>query len=455
MQENRKRRRERVARGLCALAACVVLGVTAATATPIDVQRSWCATPVNTLLENGVLTAYPDGRFRPDHGITREEAAVLLLRLEAKLPPVPAPPLPTEPEAEAPAPDEATQNASDEVDPAPEAPPVPQPVPEPPSVPTFSDLTPDRWSYEAIQTLCTRGLLSGYPDGRFVPDGAMSRGEFAVLLTRFLDARGVLGAVPAPLPFTDLTDSFAAESVARLCAAGLLSGYPDGSFQPARGMTRGEVAALFAKLGNFPAVPPVVTIPETKVIEVPYISQLYPYNAVVGCEATSLLMGLKGKGYALDIGLPYFLEAMPKTTSNPALGFVGSPYVADKKKLTRTTIYPPVLAVYASQFGPVADLSGASPAELQAELLAGNPVVIYATMRWEDPFYRTYSIEGQPQRLLSNNHAVLLCGYDPAQGYYVADPYNLGQSDVEFRYWKDAATVERLYMERQHAVVVR
>lgn len=390
------------------------------------------------------MTAYPDGRFRPDYQMSREEAVALILRLEQSLASTE-----TKPEEETLAQEqpadgerEAATSADKEVE-------VPAPA-----TPVFWDLTADRWSYDSIMQLATRGLVSGYPDGRFAPESPMTRAAFSVLLVRFLDARGVLGE-PASATFSDLDDSFAKTEMLRLYAQGLLSGYPDGSMQPDRIVTRGEAAALVYQIAKLQAVPVEITLPQSRVIEVPYISQLYPYNAVVGCEATALLMALQGKGYALDIGLPYFLEAMPKTKENPALGFVGSPYVADTRKKTRTTIYPPVLATYASQFGKVYDFSAHTPEEIQAELLDGNPVVIYATMRWEKPFYRSFQIEGETQWLLSNNHAVLLCGYDPALGYLVADPYNNQKPNEELRYWKDAETVERIYNERRHAIVVR
>ena len=61
------------------------------------------------------------------------------------------------------------------------------------------------------------------------------------------------------------------------------------------------------------------------VIDVPYVSQLYPTRAVVGCEPTALLMALKSKGLTNDVTLKDFWDAMPKTTTDPAKGFAGSP----------------------------------------------------------------------------------------------------------------------------------
>lgn len=190
------------------------------------------------------------------------------------------------------------------------------------------------------------------------------------------------------------------------------------------------------------------------VLSVPYISQVYPYYAWVGCEPTALLMGLKSKGYAKDVTLKKFLDDMPKTSSNPAKGFVGSPYTPDTSK--RTTIYPAPLAAYGKKYGNVADFSGKSMKDIQGELYKGNPVVIYVTLYWEKARYVTYNIEGTQQSLLRNNHAVLVCGYDPeTDRYYIADPYNRNTPGKDYFYWKSASVVEPLYNIRKHAVVVR
>ncbi len=255
--------------------------------------------------------------------------------------------------------------------------------------------------------------------------------------------------------FPDIRASYAAEAIRSLAEQNIFHGYPDGTFRPQDSVTRGEASAVLFALSGLASVPPKVDLPDVNVIEVPYISQIEPYEAWVGCEATSLLMGLKGKGYAAATTLPEFLDGMPKTESDPAKGFVGSPYKPDKEKKTRTTIYPPVLAEYASRFGKVSDFSGSSVEELQAELLAGNPVVAYVTLFWEKPNYRIYDIEGAQQRLLSNNHAVLVCGYDRStMRYYISDPYNVEDRKSEYKYWIPASIFDPLYNERKHALVV-
>ena len=67
-------------------------------------------------------------------------------------------------------------------------------------------------------------------------------------------------------------------------------------------------------------------------------------------------MGLKGKGYT-DLDLRTFLDRMPKTKSNPAKGYVGSPYGNEKSRFL--TIDPEPLARYGQRYGNVVNIQGA------------------------------------------------------------------------------------------------
>ncbi len=421
--------------------ATMLLGTTVWAAAPYDIQRHWSGDAVNTLMEHDVVHGYPNGRYYPDKSITREEAAQLLALLIQEI------------EKETPPP-------SEEVTPSPapseEVTPSPAPTEEvTPSPIVFPDVEEGCWSKDSIDFLVERGSITGYPDGTFRPEASVTKAEYAVMIYRYLVGAEGEGKDYNPV-FPDVKDGFAYEAIYYLYEHNIITGCPDGTFRPSQPLTRGEAATMLLRLTNWETIPVEVVLPKRTVIDVPYISQLYPVYAVVGCEPTSLLMGLKGKGYALNVGLRQFLDEMPKTTSNPAKGFVGSPYVADKTKKTRTTIYPPILAQYASQYGEVVDFSGKSPEDIQFEVLNGNPVVIYATMRWEKPYYRWYNIEGTMQYLLSNNHAVLICGYDSEQdSYYIADPYNINNTRKEYRYWISASKLEPIYNVRRHAIVVR
>lgn len=46
----------------------------------------------------------------------------------------------------------------------------------------FTDVTPDKWYYEAVNALAGAGILNGYEDGTFKPDNPMTAGELASVL---------------------------------------------------------------------------------------------------------------------------------------------------------------------------------------------------------------------------------------------------------------------------------
>jgi len=391
-------------------------------ATPRDVQYHWAGTEINTLLENGIMHGYEDGRFKPSKYITREEASVLFVSF-AKY-----------------------QGLISEDD---------LHIDNTIQIPDVKN----QWSMKEIQYMYRTGIMTVYSDGLFKPQADMTRESLTSLIYKYDQYFNLPAVKPdesLSCPLIDIADSYAKEQIIELYKAGIISGYADNTFKPENNITRGEIAALLFKLTGLQPIEPTITLPEYNVINVPYISQVYPVSALVGCEGTSLLMGLHAKGYAANIGLKQFLDDMPRHKSNPAKGFVGSPYMPDRTKKTRTTIFPNILASWASKYGNVADFSGSSPEEIQAELLYGNPVVVYATLRWEEPFYRIYDIEGQYQRLLSNNHVVLACGYDRnTNRYYISDPYNIMDTSKEYKYWIDGNTFEKIYNVRKQAVVVQ
>jgi uncharacterized protein YvpB len=190
-----------------------------------------------------------------------------------------------------------------------------------------------------------------------------------------------------------------------------------------------------------------------KLLDVPYVSQLTPTYAPVGCEPASMLMALKSKGLT-DISYKGFLDAMPKSATNPALGFAGSPYVQDAS--IRTTIYPKPLADYANTYagGRAVDISGATVEDIKKEILAGNPVVVYLTTRLEAPVYATYIVDGESQSLLKNNHVVLVTGYDSENNKLrLTDPWSW--DGTRYERWVTVSSFAYSYNIRHHAVTVR
>lgn len=97
------------------------------------------------------------------------------------------------------------------------------------AAPNFTDLSARHWARDFIDALVNQGWLSGFSDGSFRPDAAMTRAQFAALLVGAFDPSPMRPAVQ----FRDVPDDFwAAEVIQKAYRAGFLSGFPDLKFDP-------------------------------------------------------------------------------------------------------------------------------------------------------------------------------------------------------------------------------
>ena len=110
----------------------------------------------------------------------------------------------------------------------------------------LSDLHAGDWYADAVGYAVQKGIVSGYPDGTFKPNQAISRGEFAAIVARFTNITG-----DQPPAFSDLDPNhWSYQAICQVAAKGWLSGYPDGSFKPNQPITRAEVATISNRMLN-------------------------------------------------------------------------------------------------------------------------------------------------------------------------------------------------------------
>ena len=105
----------------------------------------------------------------------------------------------------------------------------------------FDDLS-GHWGANAIAFCVSQGLMSGYTDNTFRPDNAISRQEFAIVLTRLAGE-----TESGELPFTDVDSiaPWAVDSVYTAYSKGWIGGYSEGTFLPERNVTRAEAVKMF------------------------------------------------------------------------------------------------------------------------------------------------------------------------------------------------------------------
>lgn len=118
--------------------------------------------------------------------------------------------------------------------------------PEPDGSAPFADLA-GHWARGWVEALFDEGLSKGYPDGSYRPDASVSRGEAAVLGLRAKHDRLYSPPPPGTITFTDISGHWAVAWIEALRSEGLASGFPDGSFRPETAITRAEMAALLAQ----------------------------------------------------------------------------------------------------------------------------------------------------------------------------------------------------------------
>ena len=94
----------------------------------------------------------------------------------------------------------------------------------------FKDVPATSWAFAAVTDLSARGLVTGYEDGKFHPDDAVTRAEYAKLVCNVLD---VAPDTATSDPFKDIAVThWAAGYIAAAVGKGWLTGYPGGLFKP-------------------------------------------------------------------------------------------------------------------------------------------------------------------------------------------------------------------------------
>ena len=107
---------------------------------------------------------------------------------------------------------------------------------------SFSDVNPGDWFYDNVMDAAENGYISGMGDGTFNPTGATTRAQFASMIA---NAMGYEANPDAKSAFPDVADDFWGKAAINFCVEnGILSGYDDGTFQPNKAITRQEAASI-------------------------------------------------------------------------------------------------------------------------------------------------------------------------------------------------------------------
>ena len=112
---------------------------------------------------------------------------------------------------------------------------------------TFVDCTKDDWFAPHVNAAAKAGFISGVGEGKFNPSATISRQDICTILGRALKV-----AATKDLSFADSADiaAYANEYVKAFAELGVVSGYENGTFAPKANASRAEAAAILNNVIN-------------------------------------------------------------------------------------------------------------------------------------------------------------------------------------------------------------
>ncbi|QTH44276.1 S-layer homology domain-containing protein [Cohnella sp. LGH] len=111
----------------------------------------------------------------------------------------------------------------------------------------FSDVSTSHWAAGAIEYVKQRGLMRGDAAGAFNPNTAITRGEMAAIVARYKQLKLATEA-ESITAFSDIAGHWAVLEIAANQQAGILKGYEDGTFRPNGKLTRAEAVKAMNRM---------------------------------------------------------------------------------------------------------------------------------------------------------------------------------------------------------------
>lgn len=168
-----------------------------------DSAGHWAASGIARWTNSGVVSGYGDGSFRPDRSISRAEFVSVINKLFGL-------------------------SVKSDVN--------------------FADVPASAWYSSQLAIAKHAGYYEGFSENRAMADAAITRQDAATLLSRIFEAAGSPAQTAPATPYTDSAaiSGYAKEAVAAL--SGIITGYSDGSFKPQGNLTRAETVTLIDRI---------------------------------------------------------------------------------------------------------------------------------------------------------------------------------------------------------------
>ncbi|PSP18394.1 MAG: S-layer protein [Cyanobacteria bacterium QS_8_64_29] len=189
-----------------------------------DIESDIYRAEIQQAVDMGFISGFPNGEFRPEANLTREQIVSIALEAAKGIP----------------------QTAVD--------------VPANVSSAPYPDVEPSRWSAAKIQWAKDNGIVEGYPNGEFRPQDPVTRAELMAIerkLARYAQSQRQQGtelaATQEPTQFSDTSDHWANELIAQMSAyCGVVSprGEEGDAFAPDRPAQRNYAATATLRVVN-------------------------------------------------------------------------------------------------------------------------------------------------------------------------------------------------------------
>ncbi|MBT2291684.1 S-layer homology domain-containing protein [Paenibacillus albidus] len=169
-----------------------------------DIEGNWANTQITKWMDQGLVSGYPDGQFKPNQLVTRAELIALINKSFGFM---------------------QTQATA------------------------FTDARSSDWYYTDLLKASAAGYIQGYADGTFRPNNKVTRQEFAVIVSNLLE----LASPGEGQMFQDTVASptWSKAAIGQVSSKGIMTGYPDDTFHPEAYATRAEAIVIMDRALEF------------------------------------------------------------------------------------------------------------------------------------------------------------------------------------------------------------
>lgn len=164
-------------------------------------DASWAEESIKKMAKKGILSGYDDKSFKPNNNVTREEFISIIVR---------------------------AFNMYDEE-----------------ATCKFKDVSESDWSYKYIASAAKKKYISGFVDGNFGKGSYITRQDAATIIYRVRSASiQQFSTDEIDFTDGEEIAGYSKEAIAALANAGVINGFEDGSFKPNGSLTRAQAAKM-------------------------------------------------------------------------------------------------------------------------------------------------------------------------------------------------------------------